>query len=85
MFVPKSYGKGDPANLSERLWFAKYWKANQLGYRDLELADKNFEGKYKIVILGDSYVAGHGIKNPEDRFSNILSCRNKRNGAWETI
>ncbi len=72
MFVPKSYGKGDPNNLAERLWFSKYWQVNQLGYRDTELNPESDQDKFKIAILGDSFVAGHGIEDVNDRFSNIL-------------
>jgi len=75
MFVPKSYGKGDPYNLAERLWFTKYWQVNQLGYRDIELSPESDQNKFKIAILGDSFVAGHGIEDVNDRFSNILDSK----------
>ena len=75
MFVPKSYGKGDPNNLAERLWFTKYWEVNELGYRDVKFDPKSDQNKFKIAILGDSFVAGHGIKNVNDRFSNILESK----------
>jgi hypothetical protein len=75
MFVPKSYGKGDPYNLAERLWFTKYWQVNQLGYRDIELSPESDQNKFKIAILGDSFVAGHGIEDVNDRFSNILGSK----------
>ena len=75
MFMPRSYGKGEPENLSERLWFAKYWRTNSLGYRDDEIDASAIEGKKKIIILGDSFVAGHGIEDPKNRFSNLLESK----------
>lgn len=75
MFVPKSYGRGDPNNLAERIWFSKYWQVNKLGYRDIEIDPESDQNKFKIAILGDSFVAGHGIKDVNDRFSNILGSR----------
>ena len=72
MFIPRSYGSGEPENLSERLWFAKYWRTNTYGYRDAEINPEEDKKKFKIMILGDSFVAGHGIKDPEQRFSNLL-------------
>ncbi|MBL4665420.1 MAG: SGNH/GDSL hydrolase family protein [Nitrospinaceae bacterium] len=71
MYVPKSHGAGGKDCLSARLWFSKYWEINSLGYRDEEI-DPNDINKINIMIIGDSFVAGHGIKDPSKRFSNIL-------------
>jgi lysophospholipase L1-like esterase len=48
-----------------------------LGYRDSEIDFQTVENKFKIMVVGDSFVSGHGIKNPKDRFSNLL--QNKLN------
>ena len=90
MNVAVTNGKAD--NLASRIWFKKYWRVNSLNYRDTEPnvnADKN---KYKIMLVGDSYVAGHGIKEPADRFGDILQKKlsgnqkifNLGHNGWDT-
>ena len=55
--------------LSSRKWFYKYWNPiNSYGYRDHEPSWKD----KKVFITGDSFVAGHGITNIDNRFSNLL-------------
>ncbi|KHK01814.1 SGNH/GDSL hydrolase family protein [Desulfovibrio sp. TomC] len=69
--------------MSSRQWFAHYWQPiNSLGYRDVEPAPRS--GNEKIVaVLGDSFVAGHGINRAEDRFANGLG---QRLGAgWRVV
>lgn len=62
--------------LSSRRWFERYWHPiNSYGYRDVEHPLSSFEGKKVIFVVGDSFVAGHGIKNFADRFSNVLGKR----------
>lgn len=58
--------------LGSRSWFNKYWQLNSEGYRDFEYAGQSFEGKQKIMVLGDSFVSGHGVKDAKDRFSDQL-------------
>lgn len=70
MYIPVSQGSGEA--YCQRLWFNKYWKTNEYGFRDLPYNAYSDTLKDKILILGDSYVAGHGIKNVEDRISNLL-------------
>lgn len=70
MNVAVTNGKAD--NLASRVWFSKYWRTNSMNYRDAEPNIAVDKSKYKIMLTGDSYVAGHGIKNPNDRFGNIL-------------
>ncbi len=63
--------------LAARQWFNKYWHPiNSYGYRDYEpsWADKT------VFVVGDSFVAGHGIKKVDSRFSNILA--NKLDENW---
>ncbi|MDD5254753.1 MAG: SGNH/GDSL hydrolase family protein [Candidatus Omnitrophica bacterium] len=70
-FLPVSHGINQA--LSSRLWFKEYWKpVNRLGFRDFEI-EENAAGKKKVIVLGDSFAAGHGIRSAEDRFSNILA------------
>jgi lysophospholipase L1-like esterase len=68
MFVPRSHGVG--YTLGSELWFSKYWKPiNSLGYRDNEPEP----GKDSLILfVGDSFTEGHGLKNVNDRFSDIV-------------
>jgi len=58
--------------LASQNWYERYWDENSLGYRDVEWTPEILEGKTKVMIVGDSFVAGTGIRNPEDRFSKQL-------------
>ena len=56
--------------LAARLWFARYWHPlNALGYRDVEHVQ---DGRKDLFVLGDSFVAGVGIADPAERFSDRL-------------
>jgi len=70
-FVIKSDGFG--FTLSSKKWFSKYWEPiNSLGYRDIEHSEEDFINKKTIFVIGDSFIAGHGLKDYEDRFSNLM-------------
>jgi hypothetical protein len=67
MFIPRSNGVG--FSWSSRIWFKWYWKPlNSFGYRDTE-PDTS---KRLFLFVGDSFTAGHGTKDVNDRFSNIF-------------
>lgn len=69
MFISQSH-EGDLSKASQ-IWFAKYWKPiTAEGYRDFPKT--NPEGKKKVLVLGDSFAAGHGLEKTEDRFSDQL-------------
>lgn len=70
MYVPYSHGNGN--TYGSRIWFNRYWQTNRLGYRDREPHVDSTTKTTKMMFLGDSFVAGHGIKDPEDRFSDIV-------------
>jgi hypothetical protein len=53
-------------------WFEFYWQPNANGFRDNIDYARRPAGKRRLVFLGDSFTAGHGIKNVEDRFVNRL-------------
>lgn len=61
--------------LARRNWYRRYYQNadNSLGYRDREWTDGMLQGKIKVMVVGDSFVEGVGIENPEDRFSNRLA------------
>jgi len=57
--------------LHSKRWFQLYWEPeNDLDYRDDEY--KDLDKKKLLFVVGDSFVAGHGIKDYRDRFSNVL-------------
>jgi len=70
--------------LSHRLWNKKYWKPiNSYKYRDVEHTERDLKDKNTVFVVGDSFVAGIGIKNYEDRFANVLG--SKLGEEWEVI
>jgi hypothetical protein len=74
MFLPRTHGIG--YSLANSLWFDRYWKPfNSYDKRDIEPL-KNV--KTNIFFVGDSFAAGHGIKNIEDRFSDIVRANLKK-------
>ena len=59
--------------LAAHRWQEKYWQPiNSLGYRDVEHSPAEFGAKDVLLVVGDSFVAGHGITRIENRFSDIL-------------
>jgi lysophospholipase L1-like esterase len=55
------------------LWFKRHWRVNDAGVRDdVEYAPDVPRGKRRITFVGDSFTAGHGIKEVRDRFPNLL-------------
>jgi len=61
-------------------WFSMYWHPfNSYGYRDVEPRDPS-ECSFKVVITGDSYSSGAGIKCIEDRYDQIL--KKKLGDTW---
>lgn len=81
------YDTTDSVNFTKvsRRWFARYWYAN--GYKNGFGCRDNFEynksapeGKRRISFLGDSFTAGQGIKNINDRFVNRIRARR---ADWE--
>lgn len=73
---------GFEVSLCSSHWFSKYWKPiNSYGYRDDE--HLNLQGKKIMFVVGDSHVAGHGVKDYRDRFSGVLA--SKLEPVWEVI
>lgn len=70
MATPDSFG----FTLAARNWFDRYWKpVNALGYRDVEREISDMAGRRVILVVGDSFVAGQGIEDPADRFSDRIA------------
>ncbi|MBL8131634.1 MAG: SGNH/GDSL hydrolase family protein [Anaerolineae bacterium] len=59
--------------LAKSNWIDRFWHVNSLGFRDGEWTDFDLTGRQKILVIGDSFTAGWGIQDPQDRFSNVLA------------
>lgn len=59
--------------LAEQNWHDRYWRGNSLKYRDKEWTPEMLEGRTTIMVLGDSFVEGAGIKDPANRFPDLLN------------
>jgi len=69
------FAQSDGFNLtmSSRNWFARHWQpVNSLGYRDVEPRPRA-AGEKLVLVVGDSFAAGHGIDRAEDRFGDVLA------------
>ncbi len=70
--------------LSSKRWFEKHWRPiNSEGYRDIEHDEAALRNNKLVLVVGDSFVAGHGIEDPGDRFAAVLA---RRLGAgWSVV
>ena len=69
MYIPQSH-EGVLSKAS-RIWWEKYWHpVNALGYHDKEINPA--ANKKNMLFVGDSFAAGHGLKNVSERFSDIV-------------
>ncbi len=69
MYIPQSH-EGVLSKASQ-IWWEKYWNpVNSLNYRDKEIGSDTV--KTNVLVIGDSFAAGHGLESLSDRFSDIL-------------
>ncbi len=62
--------------LAGKKWLARHWHPiNKMGFRDQEFGNEELAKKKIALALGDSFVAGHGIKKVKDRFADRI-------GSW---
>lgn len=70
--------------LSSKLWFERHWHPiNRFGFRDPEYDIEALRAKKRLFVVGDSFVAGHGIADVRDRFSNVLGRKLGKN--WRVM
>ncbi len=54
-------------------WFERHFQENSLGLRDsIDYELKTRDGRRRVTFLGDSFTAGHGVPDVEDRFANLV-------------
>ena len=64
-----------------RRWLRRHYQINRSEVRDsTEYVWKIQPGKRRITFLGDSFTVGHGVKDVENRFANLLR---HRQPGWE--
>ena len=62
---------GDNRTKVSRRWFERHWQTNTNGVRDNRAyALAKTAGTRRITFIGDSFTAGHGIKDVGERFVN---------------
>ena len=63
-------------------WFERHFQRNNAGFRDsVDYAFSRRSSTPRVTFVGDSFTAGHGIANVEDRFANRV--RAAKRGQWE--
>ncbi len=61
-------------------WMARHVVYNNYFFRDRNFVREKKNGVIRIGVLGDSFAMGYGIKNVNDRFSNILENELRQEG-----
>lgn len=65
-------------------WFKRHYRLNNLQFRDnKDYFMKKEKGRRRIVFMGDSFTAGHGIKKLQDRFPALIEEMLKKEGWTE--
>jgi hypothetical protein len=62
-------------------WLKRYYHLNNVHLRDsVDYSAKIRPGTHRLTFIGDSFTAGHGVKNVEQRFVNRIR---KSLGDWD--
>lgn len=69
------------------LWQRYHVDSNADGFRDIYHERVKPQGTRRILVVGDSYAFGWGVKDINDRFGEQLASNleNKTKGQWEVI
>jgi lysophospholipase L1-like esterase len=63
-------------------WGQRHYRLNNFGVRDdVDYSLKKSDNRRRTLFLGDSFTAGHGVENVDDRFLNRL--RRVNGDRWE--
>lgn len=71
---------------TSKRWYERHVALNNMGFRDQKrFQDRKPVGRSRIVLLGDSFAFGHGVKDPNNRFGDILEkkCIAESEDGWE--
>ena len=71
-------GADSPSGIT---FYRKYYTLNSWGFRDVERQESKSLGTFRILVLGDSFTFGAGIKFKEDLYPALLEA--KLNGSGE--
>ena len=75
MFISLSHGSGEA--FSGKIWGARYWNPiNKLGFRD----EEPIKGNFNVFFVGDSFTAGWGVKNIQNRFGETTAKELRKTG-----
>lgn len=68
-------------NMITTRWGKRHYVNNNFHFRDnIDWPKQTSNGKRRISFIGDSFTAGHGVANVDDRFGNIVR---KLHPDWE--
>lgn len=76
--------QGEPTKPA-RIWHQRYVVLNRDGYRDRELAGRIDGRELRVLVIGDSFTYGVGIRDPRDRFTEILEARLLSKGTSPSV
>jgi hypothetical protein len=78
------FSDGMGQTLAARRWLDRHWHPlNAIGLRDREHRLEEIRAKQVLVVVGDSFAAGHGIESIEERFAGVLQQELGR--SWEVV
>jgi lysophospholipase L1-like esterase len=67
---------------TSKLWFDRHFERNNAGFRDnVDYSFRLTPGRRRVSFIGDSFTAGHGIPDVENRFANRV--RRLAGGHWD--
>lgn len=63
--------EGPDLSRASQQWFRRHYRSNNAGFRDnVDYSMQPDEGKRRVAFVGDSFTAGHGVVDVNDRFAN---------------
>jgi len=84
VFFPRTQGV---PTYTSAIWKSRYVKLNNDGFRDVEHSLTKVPKTHRLLVVGDSFAFGWGIKSIEDRFSSQIGEKliTKTKEQWEVI